>query len=122
MLEVPGEAPIYLILDALDECSDTSRTQPARHTVLEVIEGIVGFDLPNLHLCVTSRFKDNIRNVLEPLTSTSNRVCLHNEVGQKKDVTNYVSSVVYSGKAMTKLREKEKASVIKVLSDRADGV
>lgn len=122
MLEVTGEAPIYLIVDALDECSDTSRMQSARHNVLEVIEGMVGFDLPNLHVCVTSRFKDNIRNVLEPLTSASNRVCLHDEVGQKKDITDYVSSVVYSGKAMTKWQEKDKASVINVLSDRADGV
>jgi len=122
MFEVPGEPPIYLIVDALDECPDTSRMQPARHKVLELIEGMVGFVLPNLHLCVTSRLKDNIRNVLEPLTSASNRVCLHDEVEQKKDITDYVSSVVYSGKAMTKWREKDKASVIKVLSDRADGV
>jgi hypothetical protein len=119
MLKVPGEVPIYLIVDALDECPDhTGRMQP----VLEVIERMAVFDLPNLHLCLTSRFKDNIRNILERLTSASNRVCLHDQVGQKNDIADYVGDVVYSGKAMRKWREHDKASVIKVLSDGADDV
>lgn len=122
MLKVPGETPIYVIADALDECPDTLGMQSARHKVLELIEGMVGFHLPNLHLCVTSRLKDDIWNFLQPLTSTSNRVCLHDEDGQKKDITDYVSSVVYSGKATKKWREKDKDFVIKVLSHRANGV
>lgn len=122
MLKVSGETPIYVIADALDECPDTPRMRSARQKVLELIEGMVGFHLPNLHLCITSRLKDDIWNALQPLTSTSNRVCLHNEDEQKKDITHYVSSVVYPGKAMMKWREKDKDSVIKVLSERADGV
>ena len=122
MLKVPEESPIYVIADALDECPDTPRMQSTRHKVLQLIKEMVEFHLPNLHLCVTSRLKDDIWNVLQPLTSSSNRVCLHGEDGQKKDITDYVSSVVYSEKAMMKWREKDKVSVIKVLSDRAGGV
>ena len=81
MLKAPSKAPVYLIVDALDECPDTSGVQSPREKVLALVEELVGFRLQNLHLCVTSRPDVNIRNVLEPLTSTSNRISLHDEDG-----------------------------------------
>ena len=111
MLRISGTVPIYLIIDALDECPNTSEGQSPRAKVLELLEELVGFQSPNLRLCVASRSEVDIRNVLEPLTSTCNHISLHDEDGQKKDIADYVSSVV---KTM-KWREKDKELVIKAL-------
>ena len=67
MLGLQGEAPIYIIVDALDECPNFPRNQSAREEVLKLIE-VVNSELPNLHLCVASRPEIDIRMVLEPLT------------------------------------------------------
>jgi hypothetical protein len=122
MLKVPGENPIYVIVDALDECPDTSGLQSSREKVLYLIETLVGFNLPNLRLCATSRPEIGIRNVLESLTSTSNQISLHDQDGQRKDIADYVSSIVYSDRKMMKWREKDKTLVIKTLTERADGM
>ena len=122
MLRVAKEELIYVILDALDECPDTSGLQSSREKVLELVEEMVGFHLPNLRLCVTSRPEIDIRNVLEPLTSASNRISLHDEEGQKKDIADYVRSVVYSDRKMMKWREQDKELVIETLSGRANGM
>ena len=121
MLKVP-EFPLYLIVDALDECPDTSGVHSSREKLLDLVEELVGLNLPNLRLCITSRSEVDIRNVLEPLTSTSNRISLHDEDGQKKDITEYISSIVYSDKKIMRWREEDKDLVVKTLSDRADGM
>ena len=122
MLNVPTEEPIYIILDALDECPDTFGLQSSRGKVLELVKRLVGFQLPNLRLCVTSRPEINIRSVLEPLTSSSNRISLHDEEGQKKDIADYVRSVVHSDTKMMRWREQDKELVIETLLGRANGM
>jgi hypothetical protein len=122
MLKVTKEEPTYVILDALDECPDTSGLQSSREKVLELVEKMVGLHLPNLRLCVTSRPEIDIRNVLEPLTLASNRICLHDEEGQKKDIVDYVRSMVYSDRKMMRWREQDKELVIEMLSGRANGM
>jgi hypothetical protein len=118
MLRVPETAPIYLIIDALDECPGTSGVHAPRAKVLQLLEEMIGFQFPNLRLCVASRPEVDIRNVLEPLTSTCNRIPLHDEDGQRKDIDDYVSFVV---KTM-KWREKDKELAIRTLSIRTDRV
>ena len=122
MLTLLNQGPVYLILDALDECPNTSEIPPTRKRVLDLVKDLVGFRLPNLHICVTSRPEVDIRDSIEPLAFHS--VSLHDESGQKKDIIAYVRSVVYfdSGAAMGRWRVEEKELVIKTLSDRADGV
>jgi hypothetical protein len=122
ILKLSGEKPIYVIIDGLDECPDTSGLRSSREKVLELVEKLVGLNLPNLHLCATSRPEIDIRNALEPLTSTSDRMSLHDQDGQKKDIADYVSSVVRSDKKMMRWREKDKTLVITTLSERADGM
>jgi hypothetical protein len=122
MLKVPIQESIYFILDALDECPDTSGLSSPREKVLDLVEKLVSLRLPNLRLCVTSRPEIDIRNVLEPLTSTSNRISLHDEEGQKKDIADYVRSVVYSDRKMMKWRKSDKELVIETLSARANGM
>jgi hypothetical protein len=122
MLHVPSNVPIYVIVDALDECPDTSGAQSPREKVLALVEELVGLRLPNLRLCITSRPDVDIRNVLEPLSSTSNRISLHDEDGQKKDIADYVKSVVYSDKRIMRWREKDKELIVKTLLDRSGGM
>ena len=122
MFKVPREEPIYVIVDAVDKCPDTSGLQSLREKVLDLIEKLVGFHFSNLRLCVTSRPEIDIRNVLEPLTSTTNRISLHDQDGQKKDIADYVRSVVYSDRKMMRWRDEDKMLVIKTLSERADGM
>ena len=120
MLALKGQAPTYVILDALDECPVTSSIPSPREEVLELVEDLVGLHLPNVHICVTSRPEPDIRIVLEPLTERP--VSLHDESGQNEDIANYVSSSVHSDRRMGRWREDDKELVIKTLSEKAEGM
>jgi hypothetical protein len=122
MLRVSENLPIYLVIDALDECPSTTGIPSQRDEVLALVKGLVKLNLPNLRLCVTSRPEPDIRTFLEPLTSTSNSISLHDESGQKKDIVDFVGSVVYSDINMQRWREDDKQLVIETLSDKADGM
>ena len=122
MLTLPDQRPIYLIFDALDECSNVSGIPTPRKRVLQLVKELVDLHIPNLHICVTSRPEVDIRDILEPLTSL--RVSLHDQSGQKKDIEDYVRSVVYSNlePIMRRWRKEDKELVIETLSERADGM
>jgi hypothetical protein len=120
MLSLPGKAPTYIIVDALDECPNLSGTPSAREEVLGLIEEVVDLKLPNVHLCVASRPEMDIRVVLEPLTSL--KISLHDESGQKEDIIKYIKSVVRSDRTMRRWKEEDKQLVVDTLSDRADGM
>jgi hypothetical protein len=120
MLIFPGQHPVYIIIDALDECPNTSGMPSPREQVLDLLNELVELSLPNLHLCVTSRPEIDIRHALEPLTSR--RVSLHEQSGQKKDILDYVTSVVQSDPKMRRWRDEDKNLVIETLSERADGM
>ena len=122
MLTLPDQPPTYLIIDALDESPNTSGIPSPRETVLRLLNQLVDLSLPNLHICVTSRPEIDIRNVLEPLTSR--RVSLHDQSGQKKDIADYVRSVVCSDseQIMRRWKTEDKELVIQTLSERADGM
>ena len=122
MLTLPSQRPVYLIMDALDECPDTSDFPSARKQVLDLVKDLVGLQLPNLHICVTSRPEVNISDALESLASHA--VSLQEEEGQKKDIADYIRSVVNSppGKFMRRWRQEDKEHVIRVLSEKADGM
>ena len=120
MIRSSEQTPIYLILDALDECPDTTGMPSSRGKVLALVEKLINSNFPNLHLCITSRPEIDIRTSLEPLTS--NRISLHDQSGQKKDIVDYVNFVIYSDMNMRRWREEDKKVVIDVLSERADGM
>ena len=122
MLTLPNRGPVYVIMDALDECPDTSDVPSAREQVLDLIKDLVGLQIPSLHICATSRPEADITDALESLASHT--VSLQEESGQKQDISDYVRSVVYSGsgKFMKQWRQEDKEHVIKTLSERADGM
>jgi hypothetical protein len=120
MVSLPAQGLIYIIVDGLDECPNNLGMPTPREEVLDLVEDIVSLRVPNLHICVTSRPEIDIQTILEPLTSL--RVSLHDQTGQKKDIVDYVSSVVYSDKKMRRWREEDRKLVIEKLSERADGM
>ena len=122
MLTLPNQGPIYLIIDALDECPDTSDVPSPRERVLDLVKELVSLQLPGLHICITSRPEVDITDALGLLASQT--VALQDELGQKKDIEDYVKSVIYSGssKFMKRWRKEDKEDVIKTLAERADGM
>ena len=120
MLNLPGQGPIYIVVDGLDECPNLSGTPSAREEVLELIEELVDLELPNVHLCVASRPEMDIRLILDPLTTL--RISLHDETGQKEDIIKYIKSVVYADRNMRRWKEDDKELVVVTLSDKADGM
>jgi len=122
MLEIPCQIPIFVVLDALDECSSTTGTPSARENVLDFVEDLLRSNHPNLFMCITSRPEQDIHAALNALTSPSSRVSLQEESGQREDINNYIRSFVRSDKAMRRWREEDKELVINTLSERAFGM
>src|SRR5258707_14344336 len=122
MLALPDQRPTYLVIDALDECSNVSGIPSPRNRVLQLVKELAELHISNVHICVTSRPEVDIRDILERLTSR--RVSLHDQNGQKKDIEDYVRSVVYSESEliMRRWRKEDKELVIKTLSELADGM
>ena len=92
LLKLPGHPPVYLIVDALDECPNTSSIPSPRDEVLNLIGEFIESEIPNLRICVTSRPETDIKDALDPLVPHS--VCLHDESGQNRDIEEYGSSLL----------------------------
>ena len=122
MLTLPGRCPIFIVLDALDECPDSSGLPPPRSEVLQLVKELVDLHLRLLYICATSRPEVDIRAVLGPLAFRS--VSLHDESGQTTDIVEYVRSMVSSSPstAMRRWRADDKNLVIETLTERADGM
>jgi hypothetical protein len=115
-----GRIPIYLIIDALDECSNDSGIPSSREKVLKLVKEFVELRHPDLRLFITSRPEFDICTMLQPLATQ--QVSLHEESGQQQDITDYVTFVVHSDKKMKKWRDDEKNMVIDKLTEKADGM
>ena len=122
MLALPTQSPVYIVLDALDECPNTSEIPSPREEVLDFLKDLVDALLSNLRICVTSRPEVDIRAALEPLAFRP--LSIHDQKGQKKDIEDYIRSSVYSdsGGLMSRWREEDKKWVIDTLGERADGM
>ena len=124
MLTVVAERRIYVVMDALDECPlecpDHSRLTTARDEVLVVLKDLVDLHLPNLRVCATSRPEVDIKSILNQLPIRS--ISLHDEREQQKGIADFVSSFVNSDSKMREWPDEDKELVIKVLSEKADGM
>ena len=92
ILRLPGQPPVYLVVDGLNECPNTSSIPSPRDNVLNIIEKLVESQILNLRICVTSRPEYDIKGVLDPLIFRS--ISLHDEIGQKRDIEDYIKSVI----------------------------
>jgi hypothetical protein len=122
MLDISGQVPIFVILDALDECPNDIGTPSARERVLHLVEDLAVSNYANLYMCITSRPEHDIRTVLNPLTPASCRVSLHKEAGQREDINSYIRSFVHTDRAMQRWKREDKELVISTLSKRANGM
>jgi hypothetical protein len=120
LLELPGSRPIYLVVDALDECPSTSSLSSPREELLSLLEDLVHRQLPNLRMCVTSRPEVDIKTILEPLAFCS--VSLHDASGQQKDIREYIESIVNTNAKMQNWNSQHKQLVINHLTRKADGM
>ena len=120
LLKLPGSRQVYLIVDALDECPSTSSLSSPREELLSLLEDLVGEQLPNLRICVTSRPEVDIKTLLEPLAFRS--VSLQDTPGQKNDIRTYIESIVGTNKNMQNWSLHHKQLVTDVLTTRADGM
>ena len=119
LVGLPGQAPVYLIVDALDECPSKSALRTPREDVLMLLKDLVDSQLPNLRIGVTSRTEADIKAVLEPLTFRS--FSLHDECGQKADIEYYIKSFVNTNSKTRRWTQEHKQLVIDVLTKRAEG-
>jgi hypothetical protein len=120
ILELPRQHPVYLIMDALDECPNPPVKLPPRKEVLDLLEELIDSKIPNLHICVTSRPEADITDVLGSLPSQS--ISLHDEGRQRDDIDNYIKSVVNNDRGMRRWKLQDKQYVINVLTENANGM
>ena len=122
MLHLPGQGPVYIVIDALDECPDSTGMPSAREEVLQLVEELIvtRSKHPNVRICVASRPEIDIRKVLGPLNPFE--ISLHDESGHNKDIYKFIESVVYSDRKMQSWREDDKRLVIDTLSEKAGGM
>jgi hypothetical protein len=120
ILKLPGQAPVYLVVDALDECPTASHFPSPRDKVLMLVRELMAFQFPNLRICVTSRPQSDIRVVLKTLSFRS--ISLHDESGHREDIARYIKSVVHTDPKMRAWRAGDKEQVINVLIHKIDGM
>lgn len=116
-----GTLPIYIIVDALDECPDSSGLGSPRAEILEIIRRLSdGGMSPRVYLCISSRPEMGIRRVLEPLASHT--VSFDKQDGQQKDIAEYIKFVVHSDSTMREWPEEDKNLVIDTLTQDCGGM
>ena len=120
MLKHSQLAPVYLVVDALDECPNIPAVRSPRSKVLDLIVELNNSQYPNLRICVTSRLETDIKNVLDPLIPRY--LSLHDEKGQTGDIEEYIKSVIDKHPESGSWKEGHKQLVIDVLTEKADGM
>jgi hypothetical protein len=121
MINAPRQAPIFIVIDAIDECQstiDTPYTPSARKDVLNLVEELIHLHCQHLRICITSHPEPDIRSSLYLIACS---VSLHDEEGQKKDIFDYIAHVV-NRQQNNEWTDDDKQFVIEMLSQRAGGM
>jgi hypothetical protein len=87
-------AHVYVILDALDECTQRSE-------LMDMLETMAGWQLDNLHLLMTSRKERDIERSLESYVDEEDTVCLQRDIVDQ-DIQRYVQQRLHNDKALAK--------------------
>lgn len=85
---------VYLILDALDECTQRSE-------LIDMLETVAEWQLDNLHLLMTSRKERDIETCLESYVEEEDAICLQRDVVDK-DIQRYVQQRLRDKKSLAK--------------------
>ena len=120
ILALQGQAPIYIVMDALDECPNSSGIPTQRQEVLEILKELIDLKHSHVYFCVASRPEIDIQEAFDSLNPYD--VSLHNQAGQIKDLAEYVKSVVHSDAKMKNWPADVKQLVIDTLAERGGGM
>ncbi|KAI1663836.1 hypothetical protein L13192_12233, partial [Pyrenophora tritici-repentis] len=85
---------VYVVLDALDECTQRSE-------LMDMLKTVVGWQLDNLHLLMTSRKEWDIETSLESYVGEEDAVCLQRDVVDQ-DIQRYVQQRLCIDKGLAK--------------------
>ncbi|PZD28104.1 multiple ankyrin repeat protein single kh domain protein, partial [Pyrenophora tritici-repentis] len=85
---------VYVVLDALDECTQ-------RLELMDVLETVARWELNNLHLLMTSRKERDIESSLENYVKEEDTVCLQRNVVDQ-DIQRYVQQRLSDNKGLAK--------------------
>ena len=106
MLNVPRQGELYIVVDALDECPTFPGYPTPREQVLVILRELVVSRLPHVHFCFTSRPEVDIRNAIEVLAD--HNLSLHEQVGQTRDIFDYINSIFSSDQHIQRWKEEDK--------------
>jgi hypothetical protein len=118
MINAPRQAPIFIIIDAIDECQGTIDTPSARKDVLDLVKELIDLQCEHLRICITSHPEPDTRS---PLYLIACSMSLHDEEGQKEDISKYITHVV-NRQTDNEWTNDDKKIVIETLSQRAGGM
>jgi hypothetical protein len=85
---------VYIVLDALDECTQ-------RPELMDVLETVAEWQLDNMHLLMTSRKERDIESSLESYVKEEDSICLQKDVVDK-DIQRYVQQRLSDDKTLAK--------------------
>ena len=120
MLSLRNRGSTFIIIDAIDECPNSTGAPSPRERALEFVEWLSNIHGSHLSICVTSRPEADIEAILLPLASHT--VSLHGESGQQEDIVDYIKWFINSDPKARKWRKRDKELVLKKLLERADGM
>ncbi|EMD37971.1 hypothetical protein CERSUDRAFT_72606 [Gelatoporia subvermispora B] len=118
MLNISTNRPLYIVVDALDECPDSGIKSP-RDRMLKLIKDILGLCLSNVHICITSRPEPGIAEALRPLSSQS--IAIDKSFEHSADIAKYVKSALDTDAGFSSWSEDDKSLVVETLSEKASG-
>jgi translation elongation factor EF-1beta len=113
----PRQHPVYMVVDALDECPNPPVRPAPRKGVLQFLEELVK-SISNLHICVTSRLEVDINHGLDNLPSYI--IPLHDEEQHIDDINDFIRSFVDT--EMQGWTGEDKKDVIDVFISNANGM
>ena len=105
---------IFLAIDALDECP---RDGP-RQSVLDLLKTIRKWEIPRLHMLITSRNEPDIGSCLG--LPTSQQVLMEN-IGLNQDISKYIESRLDTDCRLLKWHQ-HRDRIAKTLSEKAKGM
>ncbi|SLM38552.1 P-loop containing nucleoside triphosphate hydrolase, partial [Lasallia pustulata] len=113
---VEGFDETYIVLDALDECSD-------REELLERMGEIQGWKLRQLRMLVTSRWLIDIKESLEPLTEPRGKICVQSSLVDA-DILTYVRGRLQNDRALKRWRgmPQVQEEIETTLKEKANGM
>ena len=107
-----GFQQLYIVLDALDECTE-------REELLEFLETVAGWKINRLHILTTSRREGDITETLETLVT--NQVCIQSEL-VSADIRTYVRKRLQNDRKLKAWPRAVQSEIETVLVDGAHGM